>query len=75
MTYKGHVRNGMVVLDDAAELPEGAEVEVLFLGAGEVEPETFYDSIKHLIGACKDLPSDFALNHDHYIHGTEKREE
>ena len=28
MTYRGHVRNGTVVLDTPAELPEGATVEV-----------------------------------------------
>lgn len=28
MTYRGHVRNGTVVLDPPAALPEGAAVEV-----------------------------------------------
>ena len=28
MTYRGHVKNGTVVLDPPAELPEGAAVEV-----------------------------------------------
>jgi len=27
-----------------------------------------------LIGLCNDLPSDFAAEHDHYIHGTPRRE-
>ncbi|MBI1319734.1 MAG: hypothetical protein GC168_12415 [Candidatus Hydrogenedens sp.] len=28
MTYYGHIKNGMIVLDDAAPLPEGACVVV-----------------------------------------------
>jgi hypothetical protein len=28
MTYRGHIKNGQVTLDDPAELPEGAEVRV-----------------------------------------------
>lgn len=29
MIYKGHVENGVIVLDEPAGLPEGCEVEVL----------------------------------------------
>lgn len=28
MTLRGHVRNGVIVLDDATKLPEGTEVRV-----------------------------------------------
>jgi hypothetical protein len=28
MTYRGHVKQGVIVLDPPAQLPEGAEVEV-----------------------------------------------
>ncbi|HEX6985799.1 MAG TPA: hypothetical protein VF170_10490 [Planctomycetaceae bacterium] len=28
MTYRGHVKGGVVVLDDPVSLPEGSEVEV-----------------------------------------------
>ena len=28
MTFQGHVKNGVVLLDDGAMLPEGAEVRV-----------------------------------------------
>jgi hypothetical protein len=31
--------------------------------------------LAELAGTVKNLPSDFALNHDHYLHGTPKREE
>ena len=28
MTYRGHIENGLVVLDDSAALPEGASVQI-----------------------------------------------
>jgi hypothetical protein len=28
MTYRGHVRNGQILLDDPVQLPEGAQVNV-----------------------------------------------
>src|ERR1051326_6804047 len=28
MTYRGHVRNGQIMLDEPAGLPEGAEVQI-----------------------------------------------
>jgi hypothetical protein len=28
MTYRGHVKQGVIVLDSSAQLPEGTEVEV-----------------------------------------------
>jgi hypothetical protein len=28
MTYRGHVKQGVIILDPPAQLPEGAEVEV-----------------------------------------------
>jgi len=31
MTYRGHVRNGQIKLDEPARLPEGAEVNVQLL--------------------------------------------
>jgi hypothetical protein len=34
MTYRGHVRNGQIMLDEPARLPEGAPVSVEVLGNG-----------------------------------------
>ena len=31
---------------------------------------TLYETLKPIIGTIADLPSDFAQQHDHYIHGT-----
>ena len=67
MTYKGHVKNGVVVLDDPVKLPDGAEVRVEVLES-KAEP-TLADELRGVIGAVKGLPSDLARNHDHYLHG------
>ncbi len=37
MTYRGHVRNGQIALDEPARLPEGAEVYVEVPGTGNAE--------------------------------------
>ncbi len=39
MTYKGTIRNGAVVLEPAADLPEGAEVRVRLESAGSSPTE------------------------------------
>ena len=38
MTFKGHVKNGVVLLDDGATLPEGAEVRVELAPARSTAP-------------------------------------
>ena len=82
MTYRGHVKNGVVVLDEHANLPEGAEVEVE-ISSEETEPPkpksptgdgtTLGQRLMKYAGMVKDLPSDLSRNHDHYLHGTPKR--
>ena len=37
MTYRGHIKNGQVTLDEPARLPEGAEVSV----------EILYEQVEH----------------------------
>jgi hypothetical protein len=47
MTYRGHVRNGTVVLDEPAHLPEGASVEVNVVdAAGKPPPITSIDQLR-----------------------------
>jgi hypothetical protein len=36
-------------------------------------PSTLAATLASLAGTVTDLPSDFAAQHDHYIHGTPKR--
>ncbi len=79
MTYRGHVENGVVVLDEPAKLPEGAEVEVTLREqrdasvGDEKRIPTLAERLAPLIGCVKGLPSDFAENHDHYLHGAPKK--
>jgi len=72
MVYHGHIKDGRVVLDEPANLPEGAAVSV------EVVEQASQDgalaSLLDLAGAAKGLPTDASVNHDHYLYGTPKRE-
>jgi hypothetical protein len=79
MVYRGHVKNGVVVLNAPGALPEGVEVSVhplkrkLAGGNGKKLQPTPYDRYKHFIGKAQGLPPDFSTNHDHYLYGTPKR--
>jgi len=84
MTYRGRVKNGVVVLDLPADLPEGAEVEVRLVQHGaKPEAPRRTESVASPAWAQKalalsrrmpsDLPEDLAEQHDHYVHGTPKR--
>jgi hypothetical protein len=77
MTFQGHVRNGVVLLDDGATLPEGAAVRVELVLARQGPPPTetppLYDSLEPFIGKAEGLPADMSVNLDHYLYGTAKR--
>lgn len=77
MPYKGHVENGVVVLDEPAELTEGAKVIVDYVPeaqmAGDGGPAPFRERYAAVIGKAKGLPEDAAENHDHYLYGTPKK--
>lgn len=68
MTYKGHIKNGAVVLNEPVRLPEGAEVDVA-LRAPDSPLPTLYEQFADLIGSCSDLPPDAARNKRHYLYG------
>jgi hypothetical protein len=72
MTYHGHVRNGVVVVDGALGLPEGAEVQVVVLAANDQGPTLGERLMKHS-GKAEGLPADLARNHDHYLYGVPKK--
>jgi hypothetical protein len=84
MTFQGHVEGGQIVLDQDVSLPEGVRVRIELLGgeagkapAEEVPSEelpSLYERMKPFVGAVKGLPPDFAINHDHYLHGQPKRQ-
>jgi len=66
MSFLGKVENGVVVLPPEANLPDGTAVKI-----EPVEPAL--RKLLRLAGTVKNLPHDFAENHDHYLHGTPKR--
>jgi hypothetical protein len=75
MTCKGRVAGGVVVLERTGLLPEGAEVKVQLVKQVRRGKRKLSLSEKLLrwAGTAKGLPSDFARNHDHYLHGAPKR--
>lgn len=79
MTYHGHIENGVIVLDEPANLKNGVKVRVELLSEVEtakesaVPPGSHFEHYKSVIGAIDDLPADFAAQHDHYVNGTPKK--
>jgi hypothetical protein len=72
MTYRGHVKNGVIVLESPVELPEGAEVEVHT--ADKVSATaTWAEVFRDVIGKADGLPADSSTNHDHYLYGATKK--
>lgn len=74
MTYEGTVKNGVVVFETAAP-PDGTHVRVEAVATQPVQAstESIWDKLATLAGKAPDLPSDAALNHDHYLYGKPKR--
>ena len=72
MVYRGHVRNGVVMLDEMPDLPEGTEVQVAVMPPGD-EASTLGERLMKFAGKLEGLPPDLARNHDHYLHGAPKK--
>jgi hypothetical protein len=70
MSLEGTMLNGSVVLDEPATLPDGTRVEIV--EKVERGKPTLLNLLA-LAGTAKNLPADFAAEHDHYIHGTPRR--
>lgn len=76
MVYRGVVKNGVVVLPEGAELPDGTQVRVEPVAGGEEvvnEGPTLLEQFADVIGTVPELPPDMAQQHDHYLHGAPKR--
>ena len=79
MTYRGRVKNGVVVLDDPTALPDGAEVSIRQVRSAKRRGKgqrrlTLYERLKPVIGKAKGFPPDASLNVDHYLYGAPKEE-
>lgn len=79
MTYRGRVKNGVVVLDRPGDLADGTEVSVRPLKDRKAvskplkRPRTVAERMGRLVGCLEGLPSDLADNHDHYLYGVPKQ--
>ena len=71
MSFKGTIKNGVVVLPPEADLPEGAQVEVTPLEKPAEDPPFLRAILK--LTKPRDWPEDFALNHAHYAKGHPKK--
>jgi hypothetical protein len=71
MEYEGTIKNGVVVIENGAALPEGTRVRVV--PVAESSPGTLGQRLLKFAGTAKGLPPDMARNHDHYLHGAPKR--
>lgn len=72
MPYRGHVRNGMIVLDESVNLEDGTTVIVEVTGKQRVCPAaptstSRTDRYRDLIGALEGLPEDWSREHDRYL--------
>lgn len=78
MTYRGRVENGVIVLDEAPLLPEGAAVKVEIDSVNESrkvdEKPRGVPALMKYAGCITDLPPDASVNLDHYLYGHPKRE-
>ena len=79
--FTGTVHQGVVVLDPPASLPEGQAVKIIVEAPLAVEAssdkaptDTVGQRLMKFAGTIEGLPADFALNHDHYLFGAEKRD-
>lgn len=76
MVYRGKIKNGVVVFENDARLPEGTEVRVEAFVRDEgivAEGPTLAEQFADVIGTVPNLPPDMAAQHDHYLHGAPKR--
>ena len=76
MTYRGTVRQGVVVLEGGVKLDEGTPVEVHPIPAAPpASAPKVWEKLSALSGQVQDLPGDAARNVDHYLYGLPKVEE
>jgi len=71
VSYKGTVKNGVVILPPEAKLQEGATVEVIAEGP-EPGQDPFVAAARRVKKARRHWPEDYRQNLDHYLYGARK---
>ena len=70
MTYKGRVKDGVVVLEGNVKLPDGAVVHVdLPEQPGDENGSTLLERLEPVVGKAKGLPADASRNIDRDLYG------
>jgi hypothetical protein len=71
VSFKGTVRNGVVVLPPEAKLPEGSAVEII---PEELQPgeDAFLAAVLKLAKPRPHWTRDYVRNLDHYLYGGSK---
>jgi len=72
VTYKGTVKNGVVVLPADAKLADGTAVEVVPEGL-RPEDDPFVAAVLKVAKPRPHWPKGYAGNLDHYLYGVPKR--
>lgn len=76
MVFRGHITDGVVVLDEGTSLPEGANVKVIVKmlpRAVKDDFPSFSERFAAVLGKAEGLPEDAAEYHDHYLYGIPKQ--
>ena len=73
MSITAIVQNNTIKLPPGVNLPDGTQVKIDAPEAPRPSGENALAWMEEFVGCIKDLPEDFAAEHDHYIHGTPKR--
>jgi hypothetical protein len=71
VSYKGTVKNGVVILPRNAKLRNGTAVKVT--PVADQQADDFTDMLVRLSKKVRGLPRDLAAQHDHYLYGSPKR--
>ena len=69
MSFTGTIENGVVKLPSGLGLPDGTQVRVEPITKPAPRNE-LTRRLANIAGKVSNLPSDFAAEHDHYLHGT-----
>lgn len=72
MSFKGTVKNGVVILPPDAKLPEGAQVDVV-LREAQPQEDSFLQAVAKIARPRPHWPKDYALNHGHYVSGEPRK--
>ena len=72
MELEGTIHNGVAVPDGECSLPEGTRVKLV--PADQSVWQALADFARQREKLALELPTDLAAQHDHYFHGTPKRE-